>query len=162
MFNEDEKEAKPEPAEPTVETITYKRRKQQRPGAAVLKDLPVETIEYSLPPEEQVCPNCGGPLHEMSIEVRQELKIIPAQAKLVKHMRHVYSYRRCEREDMNTPVITCSCSISGKTGEPGISLGRCVHYEQKVCGWSSSLPPGTAVFAPESGTLPTDHGQVGA
>jgi transposase len=106
LFNEAEKEAKPEAAEPTVETITYRRRKQKGHREEALKDLPVETIEYRLPPEEQVCPNCGGPLHEMSTEVRQELKVIPAQVKVVRHVRHVYACRRCEREGTSTPVIT--------------------------------------------------------
>jgi len=106
LFNEAEKEARPEAAEPTVETITYKRKKRQGQREEALKDLPVETIEYRLPPEEQVCPNCGGPLHEMSTEVRQELKVIPAQVKVVKHVRYTYSCRRCEREGTSTPVIT--------------------------------------------------------
>ena len=105
LFNEAEKEAEPELKEPTVETITYKRRKRQGQREDMLKDLPVETIEYRLPPEEQVCPNCGGPLHEMSTEVRQELKVIPAQVKIVKHVRYIYSCRRCEREDTSTPVV---------------------------------------------------------
>src|SRR5690554_1766150 len=42
----------------------------------------------------------------MSTEVRQELKIIPAQVSVVKHVRHVYACRRCEREDVKTPIIT--------------------------------------------------------
>jgi len=121
LFNEAEKEAEPELAEPTVETITYKRRKQEGHREAMLKDLPVETIEYRLPPEEQVCPNCGGPLHEMSTEVRQELKVIPAQVKIVKHVRYVYSCRRCEREDTSTPVVTAQAPapvIPGSLASP--------------------------------------------
>jgi transposase len=105
IFNEAEAEARSLP-EPTVETITYTRRKERRSREALLKDLPVETVEYRLAPEEQICPECGGPLHEMSTEVRQELKIIPAQVKLVKHVRYIYSCRRCEREEVTTPVIT--------------------------------------------------------
>ena len=89
-----------------METITYTRRKERRQRETVLKDLPVEIVEHRLSPEEQVCPECGGPLHEMSTEVRQELKIIPAQVKLVKHVRYIYSCRRCEREEVTTPVIT--------------------------------------------------------
>jgi len=121
FFNEAEKEAEPEPLEPDVETITYKRRKQKGHREAVLKDLPVETIEYRLPPEEQVCPNCGGQLHEMSNEVRQELKVIPAQVRLVKHVRYVYSCRRCEREGTSTPVVTApapSPVIPGSLASP--------------------------------------------
>ncbi|HHY95025.1 MAG TPA: IS66 family transposase [Firmicutes bacterium] len=106
LFNEPEKEARPEQPEPTVQTITYKRRKQQGHREQMLGDLLVETIEYRLPPEEQVCPQCGGPMHEMSTEVREELKIIPAQVKVLKHVRYIYSCRRCEREEVSTPVVT--------------------------------------------------------
>lgn len=121
LFNEVEKEAKPDAPEPTIETITYKRRKQQGHREAVLKDLPVETIEYRLPEEEQVCPCCGGPLHEMSTEVRQELKVIHAEVKVVRHVRYVYSCRRCEHEEINTPVVTApapSPVIPGSLASP--------------------------------------------
>ena len=89
-----------------MEMITYKRRKQRGHREAVLEDLPVETVEYRLPAEEQICSCCGGPLHEMSTEVRQELQIIPAQVKVVRHIRYVYACRRCEREEINTPIVT--------------------------------------------------------
>jgi transposase len=121
LFNEAEKEARPGEPEPTVETITYRRRKQQGRREVMLGDLPVETIEYRLPPEERVCPQCGGPMHEMSTEVRQELKIIPAQVKVVKHVRYVYSCRRCEREEVSTPVVTApapSPVIPGSLASP--------------------------------------------
>lgn len=88
LFNEAEAEAKPEVPEPTFEEITYKRRKTRGHREEMLKDLPVETIEYRLPEEEQICPCCGGQLHEMSTEVRQEIKIIPAQVSIVKHVRY--------------------------------------------------------------------------
>lgn len=106
IFNEAEVEADLTKPEPELEEITYRRRKQQGQRQEKLKELPVEIIEYRLPSEEQVCPCCQGPLHEMSTEVRQELKIIPAQVSVVKHVRHVYSCRRCEREETKTPVIT--------------------------------------------------------
>lgn len=106
LFNEAEKEAQVLLAEPTLETITYKRRKQRGHREMMLKDLPVETIEYRLPVEEQICSCCGGPLHEMSTEVRQELKVIPAQVKIIKHVSHVYTCRRCERENITTPITT--------------------------------------------------------
>lgn len=106
LFNEAEAEAQLALAEPKIEKITYERRKKSGHREALLKDLPVETVEYRLPEEKQVCPCCGDALHEMSTEVRRELKIIPAQAKVVKHIRYVYSCRRCEREEITTPVIT--------------------------------------------------------
>ncbi|OPX87947.1 MAG: Transposase IS66 family protein [Pelotomaculum sp. PtaB.Bin104] len=105
LFNEAEVEAKPSVEEPTFEEVTYHRRKKQGQREQLLKDLPVETIEYRLPPEEQVCPCCGGALNEMSTEVRQEIKYIPAQINVVKHVRYIYACRRCEREDVKTPII---------------------------------------------------------
>lgn len=106
LFNEAEEEANPAQEEPTLETVTIRRKKQRGQREAMIEELPVETIEYHLPEEERVCPCCNGALHAMSTEVRQELKIIPAEVKVVKHVRHVYSCRRCDREATETPVIT--------------------------------------------------------
>lgn len=67
LFNEAEDTANSKLEEPTIETITYQRRKKQAGNREkLLKDLPVEVIEYRLPENEQVCPCCKGPLHEMS------------------------------------------------------------------------------------------------
>lgn len=60
--------------------------------------MTLETVEYRLSAEEQVCSCCGGSLHEMSTEVRQEIKVIPAEVKVVKHVRYVYACRCCEHE----------------------------------------------------------------
>lgn len=71
-----------------------------------MKNLPTETIHYRLSDEEQDCLCCGEQVHEMSTEVRRELKVIPAQVKVVEHVRHVYSCRNCEREGIETPIVT--------------------------------------------------------
>ena len=71
FFNEAEKTAHPKAQEPTVEEITYKRRKARGLNKDTMADLPVEVIEYHLPEEEQVCPECHQTLHEMSKEVSQ-------------------------------------------------------------------------------------------
>lgn len=107
LFNEAEVEAQPLAAEPTLEKITYERRKKQ-PGQreAKLQGLPVKTIEYRLPVEEQVCSVCGGQLHEMTVEIRQELEIIPAQVSVVQHIQHVYACRGCQDHGTSTPVVT--------------------------------------------------------
>jgi len=106
LFNEAEVESKPPKPEPTMEEITYRRQKKQGQREELLKELPVETIEYRLPAEEQICSCCGENLHEMSTEVRKELKVIPAQVSVVEHVRHVYACRRCEEEEIKTPVVT--------------------------------------------------------
>jgi transposase len=106
LFNEAEAESNPKIPEPTVEEVTYKRKKRQGHRDEMLKDLPVETIEYKLPEEEQVCNCCSGKLHEMSTETRREIEVIPAQIKVVEHVRYVYCCRDCEKNEITTPIVT--------------------------------------------------------
>jgi len=106
LFNEAEAEAKPSAPEPAMEEITYKRRKQKGKRDEQLKDLPVETIEYRLSPEEQICTTCNCDLHEMSQEIRREIKIIPAQTIEVRHVTYIYSCRRCEKEGESSTIVT--------------------------------------------------------
>ena len=107
LFNEVEAAAvSPVDAGP-VETVTYQRQKKtlgQRDAA--WDHLPIERIEYRLPPEDQYCPTCAHALHEMSTEVRRELHIIPAQVTVREHVQYVYACRLCEREALTTPVVT--------------------------------------------------------
>jgi transposase len=106
LFNEAEDTADPKAKEPDLETVTYQRKKKQ-PGqqADKLKDLPVEVIEYRLTEQEQICPRCRGHLHEMSTQVRHEVKVIPASAVVVQHVQYIYACRRCERENTKTPIV---------------------------------------------------------
>lgn len=108
LFNEAETtiELEPVPAESEKDTITYQRKKQKGHRETVLKDLPVERVEHRLPEEKQVCQICGDHLHEMSTEVHRRLVIIPAQAKIVEDVQYIYSCRRCEHEDMTTPIVS--------------------------------------------------------
>lgn len=106
LFNEAEDTANSTVEEPTVEMITYKRKKQCGQREQKLENLPIETIDYRLSEEDQVCSCCGGELHEMSTETRQEIEVIPAQVKLKKHIRHVYSCRHCEQHEIETPIVT--------------------------------------------------------
>ena len=106
LFNEPEDTANPKLEEPTLETITYQRKKKQvGQREDKLKDLPVEVIEYRLEADAQICPCCQGALHEMSTQERQELIIIPAQVKVLKHIQYIYACRRCEKENITTPII---------------------------------------------------------
>lgn len=106
LFNEAESEVKPEIPEPTIEEIkSYTRKKKQGHREEILKDLPVETVEYHLSEEEQKC-ECGGKLHVMSKEVRKELKIVPAQVSVVEHVQYVYACRDCEKNNTSTTVKT--------------------------------------------------------
>jgi len=68
-------------------------------------NLPVEVIEHELPTKECVCPDCGGELHTMGKKIREEFKVIPAKAIIVRHVRHVYSCRNCEGISDHVPIV---------------------------------------------------------
>ena len=81
-------------------------RKKTRTAADRLPpDLPVEVIEHELPEDERNCPDCGNPLHAMGRETREELKLIPAKAVIVRHVRHVYTCRDCEKNAEHPPIL---------------------------------------------------------
>lgn len=105
LFNEAEVIADDQVEEPTIETITYRRKKRVGQREEMLKNLPTETIHYHLPVEDQACLCCGEKVHEMSKEIRRELKVIPAEVKVVEHVQHIYSCRSCEREGIETPIV---------------------------------------------------------
>ena len=108
IFNEAEKESRENIPEPTIEEITYKRKKSSPRGLnkESFDDLPVETIEYDLDEDEKTCPECGNSLHKMSKEIRRELKIIPAEVVVVEHVKYIYACRQCEKENTSTPIIS--------------------------------------------------------
>ena len=105
LFDEAENEANPKLQEPVIEEITYKRRKQTGKRDDDLSELPVERVEHVLSGEERVCPVCGEQMHTMGHETRRELEIIPAQVRVVEHVREVCSCRKCEREGTTVPII---------------------------------------------------------
>ena len=105
LFDEVEKEADDSIAEPEFEEIKIRRKKQVGKKDEMLADLPLETIEYYLSAEEQICSECGEAMHIMGRNVRRELKIIPAKAVLVEHVQFVYSCRKCENNEDTTPIV---------------------------------------------------------
>ena len=112
LFNEAEATAASEAPQPHSETLTYTRRKQAGQRELNLSGLPVEEIAYHLPEEEQICPACAGPLHEMGVDVRTEIKIIPATITVVKHLRSKYACPHCQQNALKTPILTAPMPTS--------------------------------------------------
>ncbi len=106
FFNEAEAGAQEDAAEPELyESIRpYTRKKGKRGIESMPEDLPVEVVEYTLSADDQNCPKCGNDLHVMGKEVREELKIVPARAVIVRHICYVYSCRACEKGGTGVPV----------------------------------------------------------
>jgi len=106
LFNEAESLADESVAEPELTEIKKHYRKKYRANRDRLPpDLPVEIVEHTLPEAEQECPDCGNHLHRMGKEVHEELKLIPAKAVIVRHIKYTYACRDCEKNGCGVPVL---------------------------------------------------------
>lgn len=109
LFNDAELDADPQAAEPEMAKVKPQApKKSKKKGARqkMLSSLPKTVVEYRLSADQQNCPVCGEPLHEMNKQIRRTLEIIPAQVRVLEEISYVYSCRNCERNAVNTPVIT--------------------------------------------------------
>jgi transposase len=122
LFDEAENEADRRKPEPTLEQITYIRRKREGKRKEDLSGLPVETVIHSIPEEERKCPSCGETMHVMGhSEPRREIEIIPARVKVAEHIRETYACRNCEHNGTSVPVIKAAMPepvIKGSAASP--------------------------------------------
>lgn len=115
-FNEVEMLSSPSVKEPETEEILTKRKAGKTRVRKTFDDLPVEEIHYTLSDEERVCPSCDHALHEMKIETRRELKVIPAKVRVVHHHQHVYACRNCD--DAHTDTESAGTIIKAPVPRP--------------------------------------------
>lgn len=81
----------------TSTTIKKKPVRQKLP-----KDLPREIIIHDI--EDKTCACCHAQLHKMGEERSEKLEFIPAQVKVIEHVRLKYSCRNCEQENTTTDI----------------------------------------------------------
>ncbi len=106
LFNEAEASADLSAPEPELSEVKKHYRKKTRLTTDKLpEDLPVEIIEHELSETERNCSDCGCELHRMGQETREELKIIPAKAVIVRHIQYVYACRNCEETSDHVPIV---------------------------------------------------------
>ena len=108
LFNEVEELCDEAVTEPTYEEVTYKRRKEKRSKEELLKDLPIETIEYTLDEPDRLCPYGHGPLRVIGKEVTREVVVKPAQYFVREHVVYKYACKPCEvagNPDNKTPIL---------------------------------------------------------
>lgn len=106
IFNEAEITADTKQKEPELEPVKAHYRKKRVTKDKLSENLPVEIIEHELSEDKQNCPVCNEKMHVIGKEtVREELKIIPAKAVIVRHIRLSYACRNCEKNEISVPVI---------------------------------------------------------
>jgi Transposase and inactivated derivatives len=110
---------------PEVETedITYKRKKQKGKRENDLAGLPVERIDYELSEAARKCPDCGELMQDIGVDIRRELKLIPAKVVVVEHAAHTYACRKCDETSDRTPIakaVTPTALIPGSLASPSL------------------------------------------
>jgi transposase len=111
------------PPEPETEEIIYRRKKQKGKREEDLSRLPVERIEYELPEPERACPECGETMRDVGVNVRRELKLIPAQVIVLEHAAHSYACQNCSESGGRTPFAKApapAALIPGSLASPSL------------------------------------------
>lgn len=97
LFNEAETLQQPLTVEPEFDTVVKEHTRKKSKRGNKFDNLPVEVVEYKLSDKECICDICGEVLTEMKKEIRKELVIIPAEAKIIEHVTYSYSCRNCDK-----------------------------------------------------------------
>jgi transposase len=103
LFDEAEgtAEAQPGQADATIEIAAHTRVKRgRRPLPA---DLAREEVVHDIPEHEKIC-SCGEPLVRIGEETSEKLDVIPAQLKVIRHIRPKYACKKCEGLESPHPV----------------------------------------------------------
>ena len=100
LFNE--AEALAVESDTQEEAISYTRKKPTR--KPLPKDLPREVIVHDISDEEKVCGCCTGELHCIGEDKSEKLQFIPAQVKVIEHVRPKYACRTCEKDGISNTV----------------------------------------------------------
>ena len=102
LFNEAEVElddAVEEEIETEISVTTVKKKPIRK---KLPTNLPRETIVHDI--EDKTCTCCSNELHHMGDERSEKLEFIPAQVKVIEHVRLKYSCRTCEKEGTSTKI----------------------------------------------------------
>ena len=89
------------PAEDNTLTITYTRGKPKR--RTLPDDLPRDVIEHDIPEEDKHCA-CGCMKQRIGEEVSEQLEFIPAQLKVIAHVRFKYACNKCDEGVSMAPM----------------------------------------------------------
>lgn len=108
LFNEPEDIAEEMVTE--QENISYTRKKPTR--KPLPKDLPRETIIHDIAEADKICDDCGHELHKMGEDKSEQLEFIPAQVKVIEHIRPKYSCRCCEQQGLKVNIKIAQVAAS--------------------------------------------------
>jgi transposase len=109
LFNEAEAIADAEPcgeeAEADTGTIEVPAHRRKRGGRKVLPpELPRIEVIHELPMSERTCAHDGAELEIIGESVTEQLDIIPAQVRVIRHIRRKYACPCCDGTILTAPL----------------------------------------------------------
>lgn len=85
-----------------TETICNTRNKPKR--AKISKDIPRERVVHDISDEDKVCDSCQHDLHQIGEDISEKLEFIPAQVKVIEHVRPKYACKACENKGTSNTI----------------------------------------------------------
>ena len=98
LFNEAEDIVSEEVNTPEPEsTVVKSHTRKSKPRVTIPDHLPREEVIHDLPESEKVCPHDGTPLEHIGSDDHEQLEIIPAKIKVIRHKRLKYTCPCCDK-----------------------------------------------------------------
>ncbi len=128
LFNEPEAELEQAVEEHDDVTVPSHTRSKRKKRTSIPDDITREDIIYDLSDEDKIYPHDGAALKEIGEETHEQLEIIPAQIKVLRHIRKKYACPCCKQylKTARKPKQAIEKSIAG----PGLLAHIAV---QKYC-----------------------------
>ena len=105
LFDEAEQRAAEQKTEQPEETVEVAAHKRAKPGRKPLPaDLPREDMVHDIPEEQKTCSCCGEQLTRMGEDTCEKLDFVPAQLRVIRHVRPKYACKKCEGRGDPHPV----------------------------------------------------------
>ncbi|MCU8094341.1 IS66 family transposase [Shewanella sp. SM20] len=102
LFNEAEVEVETLEAEDVAKVSKPRRKKPVRKPLPA--ELPREVVIHDISAADKVCDCCGNDLHQMGEEKSEKLEFVPAQVKVIEHVRLKYSCRVCDKHSTEVKI----------------------------------------------------------
>ena len=81
--------------EEPVTVVEKHIRRRKRTYKEIYGDLPETEVIYDLREDEKICERCGSEMTLLKYNERVEIKVIPAQFNVIKHLTAVYVCKKC-------------------------------------------------------------------
>lgn len=88
-----------------VKVASHTRKKKTGTIEKLPENIKTVVVEHTLTAEEQVCNKCGSQLEVIGKEVKQHLKIKPAEVYIQEDVYYTYACKNCEKNDIETPIV---------------------------------------------------------